>query len=178
MSAARQSRRRRRRVLPRCWTRTQEDDHAEQTHATAVDRRPDRCDHRRYGLCGCEHRARRIGLALAAHQGAGEGARVSSPFTLSVDASVTLDDPSTGEHHVHLCFDGADCDTEYQLVYGNTFDVGDLPPGEHTIEASLRNADHSDAGVSDEITVTVGDGGTGPESGTASGGTRDGGLDY
>jgi hypothetical protein len=103
-----------------------------------------------------------------------EGAQVSSPFTVTVDASVPLDEPSTGEHHVHLCFDGADCDAEYQLVYGDTFEVADLSPGEHTIEASLRNADHSDAGTSDEITVTVGGGG----AGTDAGGGADGGFDY
>ncbi|MGH3371636.1 MAG: hypothetical protein ACRDPR_16715, partial [Nocardioidaceae bacterium] len=57
---------------------------------------------------------------------------------------------------VHLCFDGEDCSTEYSLVYGDTFEIDDLAPGDHTIEASLRNADHSDAGETDTITVTVG----------------------
>jgi hypothetical protein len=105
-----------------------------------------------------------------------DGAEVSTPFTLTVDASVALDEPSTGEHHVHLCFDGADCDAEYQLVYGTTFEVGDLPPGEHMIEASLRNADHSDAGLTDEITVTVsGAGGAGTDGGgTGDTGGKDG----
>lgn len=98
------------------------------------------------------------------------GAQVSSPFTLVVDASVPLGDPSTGQHHVHLCLDGADCDVEYKLVYGDTFEISDLSPGQHTIEASLRNADHSDAGVSDEITVTVSGDGTGSGSGGGSGG--------
>ena len=98
-----------------------------------------------------------------------QGAEVSSPFTVSVEASVPLDEPSTGEHHVHLCFDGEDCDAEYKLVYGNTFEVDDLSPGEHTIQASLRNADHSDAGVSDEITVTIGEGGAGSDPGAGSG---------
>jgi len=87
-----------------------------------------------------------------------DGAEVGSPFTVEVSSNVSLGEPSTGEHHVHLCFDGADCDQEYSLVYGNTFEVDDLAPGEHTIEASLRNADHSDAGVTDTITVTVGEG--------------------
>jgi hypothetical protein len=87
-----------------------------------------------------------------------DGAEVGSPFTLEVASSVALGDPSTGDHHVHLCFDGEDCATEYSLVYGNTFEVDTLTPGEHTIEASLRNADHSDAGVTDTITVTVGAG--------------------
>lgn len=107
-----------------------------------------------------------------------EGAEVASPFTVTVDASVPLDEPSTGEHHVHLCFDGEDCDAEYQLVYGDTFEVGDLSPGEHTIQASLRNADHSDAGVTDEITVTVGAGGAGSDPGIGSGGDTGGGYDY
>jgi len=84
-----------------------------------------------------------------------DGAEVGSPFTVEFASNVALGDPSTGDHHVHLCFDGEDCDTEYSLGYGKTFEVGDLPPGEHTIEASLRNADHSDAGVTDTITVTV-----------------------
>ncbi len=108
-----------------------------------------------------------------------EGAQVSSPFTVTVESSVPLDEPSTGEHHVHLCYDGAACDDEYELVYGDTFEVGDLSAGEHTIEASLRNADHSDAGVSDEITVTVGGGG-GEETdgGTDTGGNNGGGYDY
>ena len=93
-------------------------------------------------------------LEMSIHEPVG-GAHVSVPFTLTVDASVPLGDPGSGEHHVHLCFDGGDCDTEYTLVYGETFTVSDLPPGEHTIEASLRNADHSDAGVGDRVTVTV-----------------------
>ncbi len=113
-------------------------------------------------------------IAAPAH-----GATVSVPFTVRVDASVQLGAPSTGDHHVHLCFDGASCDTEYSLVYGNTFVVRDLPPGEHTIEASLRNADHSDAGVSDTITVTVGGGsGSASTSGTSGATGGRGGYGY
>jgi hypothetical protein len=110
-----------------------------------------------------------------------EGAQVSSPFTVDLDANVPLDDPSTGERHVHLCFDGASCgeETEYALVYGDTSEVSDLPPGEHTIEASLRNADHTDAGPSDEITVTiVGGGGAEADSGTDSDGGTGVGFPY
>jgi hypothetical protein len=85
-----------------------------------------------------------------------DGASVSEPFTVKLDSSVSLGDPSTGEHHVHLCFDGASCDSEYTLVYGDSIPVTDLPSGEHTIEASLRNADHSDAGAqTDSITVMI-----------------------
>ncbi|MCI0633901.1 MAG: DUF4399 domain-containing protein [Actinobacteria bacterium] len=106
-----------------------------------------------------------------------DGTEVGSPFTLEVASSVALGDPSTGNHHVHLCFDGEDCDTEYALVYGSTFEVDDLTPGEHTIEASLRNADHSDAGVTDTITVTVGSGTTNDAGGDSGEGTA-GGLGY
>jgi hypothetical protein len=96
-----------------------------------------------------------------------DGAKVSASFTVKVDASVPLGDPSTGEDHVHLCFDGASCDTEYQLVYGDTFQVDSLSPGQHTVEASLRNADHSAVGPTDTITVTV-TGGTGGSTGSPS----------
>ncbi len=96
------------------------------------------------------------------------GAKVSEPFTLKVDASVPLGDPSTGEDHVHLCFDGQSCDTEYTLVYGNSIPVRGLTPGTHTIEASLRNADHSAAGATDSITLTIS--GTGSSAGAATSG--------
>jgi hypothetical protein len=86
-----------------------------------------------------------------------DGATVSEPFTVKLDASVPLGNPSTGDHHVHLCFDGKSCDAEYTLVYGNSIPVKGLSPGTHTIEASLRNADHSNAGApTDSITVTIG----------------------
>jgi hypothetical protein len=88
---------------------------------------------------------------------------------VKLDASVPLGDPSTGEHHVHLCFDGANCDAEYSLVYGNSMQVTGLTPGPHTIEASLRNADHSAAGATDSISVTV-SGSASPRS-PSSGGT-------
>jgi hypothetical protein len=89
-----------------------------------------------------------------------DGASVSEPFTVKLDASVPLGDPSTGDDHAHLCFDGANCDSEYTLVYGDSIPVADLSPGEHTIEVSLRNADHSDAGApTDSITVTITGGG-------------------
>jgi hypothetical protein len=89
-----------------------------------------------------------------------DGASVSEPFGLKVDSSVPLGNPSTGEHHVHLCFDGASCDKEYKLVYGTSFDVSGLSPGQHTIEASLRNADHTSAGPTASITITVTGGAT------------------
>jgi hypothetical protein len=101
-----------------------------------------------------------------------DGDSVTTPFAVKVDSSVDLGDPGTGNHHVHLCFDGASCDTEYTLGYSDTIEVKDLAPGEHTIEASLRNADHSDAGVSDTVTVNVGASGGGTHSPTESPSSR------
>jgi hypothetical protein len=84
------------------------------------------------------------------------GGSVSEPFTLKFDSNVSLGEPSTGDDHVHVCYDGASCDSgSYQKVYGDSFNVTGLSSGKHTIEASLRNADHSAAGASDTITVTV-----------------------
>lgn len=85
-----------------------------------------------------------------------DGAKVTSPFTLKVDSSVPLGDPSTGDDHVHLCFDGASCDTgTYTLLYGDSIQIANLSNGTHTIEASLRHADHSAVGPTTTITVTV-----------------------
>ena len=104
-------------------------------------------------------------LAISAPK---DPAKVNQPFTVMLDASVPLGDPSTGEHHVHLCVDGQSCDTQYQLVYADSAQVDGLTPGEHTIEASLRYADHSDTGVSASITVIVtGSGGGASTSGTS-----------
>ena len=86
----------------------------------------------------------------------GNGAKVSEPFMITLASNQTLGDPSTGDDHVHLCFDGASCDAgSYQIVYGNSAQVTGLTPGKHTIEASLRHADHSAVGPTATITVTI-----------------------
>lgn len=111
-------------------------------------------------------------------------AEVDETFTVEFDTNVPLGDPSTGNHHVHLCVDSPDCATEseYSLVYGNTLEVTGLTPGVHILGASLRNADHSDAGPRDEITVTVAgeDSGTDDSAGTDNGTetTTGSGTDY
>jgi hypothetical protein len=106
-----------------------------------------------------------------------DGATVPGTFTVKLDASVPIGDPSTGEHHVHLCFDGGSCDdvAGSVIAYANTAQVTGLSPGTHTIEASLRNADHSDAGVSTTITVTVSGGNAGAGGGATTGATGSGG---
>ncbi len=107
----------------------------------------------------------------------GDGASVSEPFTVKFDASVPIGDPSTGDHHVHLCFDGGSCDdvAGSVIAYANSAQVTGLSPGTHTITASLRNADHSDAGVSTQITVTVSGGNAGSGGGMTTGATGSGG---
>ncbi len=84
------------------------------------------------------------------------GGSVSEPFTLKFDASVALGAASTGDDHVHVCFDGASCDSgSYKIAYGDSYQVTGLPAGKHTIEASLRHADHSAVGPTATITVTI-----------------------
>jgi hypothetical protein len=105
-----------------------------------------------------------------------DGPEVSVPFTVELESSVPLGAPETGNHHAHLYFDTDTSSEEYDLVYGTTAEVTrELAPGEHTIIASLRNADHSDAGPSQEFTVTVVEAG-GEDA--ASPPPDDGGIDY
>jgi hypothetical protein len=109
-----------------------------------------------------------------------KGATVSEPFTVQLDSSVPIGEPSTGDHHVHLCFDGGSCDDVAGAVisYADSVQVTGLSPGTHTIEASLRNADHSDAGVSTTITVTVSGGGSDGSGGATTGTPGGGGYGY
>lgn len=101
-----------------------------------------------------------------------DGDAVESPFEMQVDASVELGETDTGLHHIHLHFDG---DEDYDIVYADSFTVErDLDEGEHTVQAVIANADHSETDANDEITVTVGsaEGGS-----TGGGGGGDGGDD-
>jgi hypothetical protein len=92
-----------------------------------------------------------------------DGAEVSIPFEVMLASNVALGSPESGNNHVHLYFDTDTASSDYEIVYGTTVQVSrELAPGEHTIIASLRNADHSDAGVSQTITFVVsGAGGSG-----------------
>lgn len=93
-----------------------------------------------------------------------DGDTISLPFTLEVDSSAELGTTESGLHHVHIFFDGDD--SRYEVIEdGNrvtreiTADspaVEGLEPGEHVLNISLRNADHSPAGAEAEITVDVG----------------------
>jgi len=95
------------------------------------------------------------GLSITAP---GENANVQVPFTVKLDSDVPLAAPDTGEHHAHIFFDGDD--SHYILAYGDTIRINKLPPGvgpgEHVLDASLRNADHSAAGVETQVDITIG----------------------
>jgi hypothetical protein len=102
------------------------------------------------------------GLSVTIEQPA-EGDELTAPFTVVVDSSEDLGPTDSGNHHVHLYFD--DNDSAYAVIESGEFEVAadspaleGLEPGEHTLQVSLRNADHSAAGAEDEVTVTIGDG--------------------
>jgi hypothetical protein len=89
----------------------------------------------------------------------GDGEQVGVPFTVELDSSVPLGPTESGEHHAHVFFDGDD--SEYLVVESDSVEITGLPEGEHVVNASLRNADHSPAGVETQTTVVVGEGGSG-----------------
>lgn len=96
-----------------------------------------------------------------------DGATVQVPFDVKLDTNVELGQPDTGLHHVHLYYDGATGENDYDKVYGDSFTVDrQLGDGEHTIEAVIANADHSVTDTRAEITVRVGDTGGSDSPGT------------
>ncbi|WP_129787778.1 hypothetical protein [Promicromonospora panici] len=99
-----------------------------------------------------------------------DGDTVDVPFTVELASSEELGPTDSGLHHVHVYFNGNE--EEFMVVESESTEVTDLPEGEHVVNASLRNADHSPAGVETEVTVTVGTGGAGSDTGD------DGGTDY
>jgi hypothetical protein len=102
-----------------------------------------------------------IGFAAPAN-----GAQVTIPFNVQLDSSVALGEPGTGNHHAHLYFDTGTDAADYDIVYGNTWQVTrSLTPGQHTIIVALANPDHSLAGPTQTITVTVGGGAGGSGGG-------------
>lgn len=85
-----------------------------------------------------------------------DSATVVVPFEVQLEASVPLGAPETGNNHAHLYFDTGTDSADYDIVYGTTWEVTrQLSPGEHTITVALANPDHSLAGPTQEITVTV-----------------------
>lgn len=87
-------------------------------------------------------------------------------FEVTFSSSEKIDTPETGEHHVHLLYDGSESDLD--MVMTDSFTVDKLEAGEHTLKAVLVHPDHTPTEASDEITVKVGDadGGSGDDGGT------------
>ena len=103
-----------------------------------------------------------------------EGQTVGSDFMVKWDSNVSLGEPDTGKHHVHIFVDGNSND--YTVVGGDSFDVTGLSNGKHTIDVTLQNADHSPAGADDQVDVMVsGSGGSSPSDDSSSSG---GGINY
>jgi hypothetical protein len=105
-----------------------------------------------------------------------DGASVQLPFTLRVNSSVPLGPTKSGNHHIHVFFDGNS--KQYEVVESDSVEISSssksaagLSPGKHELDVSLRNADHSAAGVETKVTVDVGGSGGGqPQTSTNSGG--------
>lgn len=107
------------------------------------------------------------GMSLSIAEPA-KDATVSLPFKVKVDAGVPLGPTESGKHHVHLWLDNHAND--YLVVESDTAEITNgqkatlsgkplgVSPGKHTIHVSLRNANHSAAGVDTEILVNVGTG--------------------
>lgn len=97
-----------------------------------------------------------------------DGDSLQVPFSLVVESSEELGTTDEGLHHVHVYFDGND-DT-YEVIEtpaGEEIEIGpDSPamegvePGEHTLDVSLRHADHSAAGAEDSVDVMIGSDGS------------------
>jgi hypothetical protein len=83
------------------------------------------------------------------------GATVGRSFHVNVRSNVPFGAPSTGEHHLHLYFDGNKKQGQYDIVYGKSTTVSGLSLGTHKIEAEIANPDHSGTGVTQTFTVTV-----------------------
>ena len=98
-----------------------------------------------------------------------EGDTVGSSFTVKWQSNVDLGEPDTGKDHVHIFVDGNSND--YTVVGGDSFEVTGLSNGEHTVDVTLQNADHSPAGAEDQIDVMVsGSGSQSPSDDSSSGG--------
>lgn len=98
-----------------------------------------------------------------------DGDDVAAPLEIGLESNAEIGETDTGLQHFHVHYDGDQED--YQIVYaeGPVMADRDLSEGEHTIEAVLANADHSETDVTQEITVNV----TGEGAGTGGGGGGD-----
>jgi len=89
-------------------------------------------------------------------------AAVTVPFEVRVEASVPLGSSTDGLHHLHIWF-GDDLET-YLVVEENVVQINYAPDGGQVMHVSLRNHDHSAAGVETSIPLAI-SGGTLPGQG-------------
>jgi len=104
-----------------------------------------------------------------------DGEEVTLPLKVEVSTSEDIGPEESGKNHWHLFVDGEEL--EYTVETSAEAMLDDLSPGEHTINATLQHADHSSAGASDEITVTVSGAATGNDENDDESGA-DSGYDY
>ena len=98
-----------------------------------------------------------------------DGATVTAPVKLTYNTNVPIGPTDSGKDHVHVFLDGKTQD--YTVVPMTTYMVKNLPSGKHTIGVTLQHADHSPAGASAQVTVTVkGGGASSSPTGTSGGG--------
>lgn len=81
------------------------------------------------------------------------GEVVSLPFTATFSASVPLGTSDAGLHHLHVWF--GDRVDAYQVVEGDSVEITIAPSGQTQMHVSLRNPDHSDAGVETSIPIVI-----------------------
>ena len=103
--------------------------------------------------CGSDSSASDGGNPTLSITSPSAGSKVASSVDVTWDTNVELGEPDTGLDHVHVFVDGQSND--YTVVGSDRFTVTGLTPGDHTIDVTLQHADHSSAGASDEVDVTV-----------------------
>jgi len=81
------------------------------------------------------------------------GAELVLPFEVMIETSAELGSPADGLHHVHIWF--GDDITSYLVVESTTVEVVTAPIGEHELHVSLRNPDHTSAGVDVSVPVVI-----------------------
>ena len=86
------------------------------------------------------------------------GQVMSLPFEIRLESSVPLGPAGGDLHHAHVWF-GDDLNS-YAVVEGEVGEITSAPDGEQEMHVSLRNPDHSDAGVETSITLVISGGTT------------------
>jgi hypothetical protein len=101
------------------------------------------------------------------------GATVTLPFTVKYTTSAELGPTDSGKNHVHVFLDGKS--NEYEVVPTSSYEITEAPAGQHSVDVTLQNADHSPAGPTAKVMVNITGAGTGGGGEDSGGG---GGFDY